>query len=122
MPSRTSLMPARPILRLAAGLYALGLAVGPASAQLANPLDWFFGKSSSEKPAAQPAAPEPAARTAQPAAGKAVLPPRRPASLGNEQAQTAPASQPASAPIPPGQRQAAPQPAAPPVVTAAAAV
>ena len=103
-------MPARPTLRLATGLCALGLAVGPASAQLANPLDWFFGNSSSEKPAPQPAAPEPAgpaARTAQPAAGKAVLPPRRPPSLGSEQAQTAPAAQPAPAP---------------PVMTAAAAV
>ena len=35
-------MPLSPTLRLAAGLCAFGLA-GPASAQVANPLDWLFG-------------------------------------------------------------------------------
>jgi outer membrane lipoprotein-sorting protein len=131
MPLRTSTMPARPILRLAAGFCALGLASAPASAQIANPLDWLFGKSSSEKPAPQPAAPEPAPaargapapRTAQPAQAKPVLPPKRPASLASEQAEAA-AVQPAAAPAPASapSRQAAPQPGASPVVTAAAAV
>jgi outer membrane lipoprotein-sorting protein len=130
MPFSTSLMPARLILRLAAGFCALGLAVAPAAA-IANPLDWLFGKTSSEKPA-QPAAPEPtpparrapAARTAQPGPQKPVLPPKRPASLATEQSEAAPAVQLAGAPAPTpaAPRQAAPHPGAPPVVTAAAAV
>jgi outer membrane lipoprotein-sorting protein len=109
-------MPARPLLRLAAGLCAAGLLATPASAQ--NPLDWIFGRSSPREAPAQPAAPE-AAPAAAPAAlpAKAVLPPKRPASLGSDQAQTAPAQTAPAAP-----RQASPQPATQPVVTAAAAV
>jgi outer membrane lipoprotein-sorting protein len=141
MPIRTLLMLQRLILRSAAGLCALGLAAGPAAAQIANPLDWLFGKSSSQSqaPAPQPSAPEPAApargttapRPAQGAPGAmpatAVLPPRRPASLATEQAQTTPAAQAAAAvqaaPGAPRQAppQAATQPAAQAVVTTATA-
>ncbi|HZB39301.1 MAG TPA: outer-membrane lipoprotein carrier protein LolA [Beijerinckiaceae bacterium] len=136
-------MPLSPTLRLAAGLCAFGLA-GPASAQVANPLDWLFGRNppaptaqepapqtpAPQSPAGQPAAPGARSsaqgpRAAQPAAAgmptTAVLPPKRPAGLASEPASVA--GEPA--PTATASRPPAPQPSAqagPPVLAAAAAV
>lgn len=123
----------RPTTRLAGGLLVAALVASPAAAQIANPLDWLFGKKQEPQaappqqaaPAPQPAAP---AQRAQPAGmpATAKLPPRRPASLDNAPA-AAQAEPPAPAPVAAAPSAPAPQrpPAAqvsPPVVTAAATV
>ena len=114
-----TLMHVGPLTRLAAGLcLAAGLS-GSAMAQSGSPLDWLFGrKSEPTKPA--PAQSEPSAAPTPPA--KAVLPPRRPASLGPGQgepaqtAQTPPAQTAPARPAPGAVPQAVPQ--APPVAAA----
>lgn len=116
----------RPTTRLVAGLLAATLLASPAAAQIANPLDWLFGKK--QEPQAPPAEP-PAAPRAQPAMPPtAKLPPRRPASLANPPAaaqaeQLAPAAAPApiaAAPAAPAQQRPPTPLQASPVVTAAA--